>query len=54
MVMSGNVTLCFVLQAANLSSEFADVTESLAKVFPLAKLVEDPQIAPYFRSLTVS
>jgi hypothetical protein len=33
--------------------EFADVTDGVLKAFPLAKFLEDPKIAPYFRSLSV-
>ncbi|KAF7355335.1 hypothetical protein MSAN_01450000 [Mycena sanguinolenta] len=35
-------------------SEFGDVTDGILRAFPLAKLLEDPKIAPYFRSLTVT
>ncbi|KAK7061737.1 hypothetical protein R3P38DRAFT_2831261 [Favolaschia claudopus] len=35
-------------------SEFADVTDGVLKAFPLAKLLEDPKIAPYFRSLSIT
>lgn len=34
-------------------TEFADVTDGVLKAFPLAKFLEDPKIAPYFRSLSV-
>ncbi|KAF7292461.1 hypothetical protein HMN09_01230200 [Mycena chlorophos] len=37
-----------------LMSEFADVNDGILKAFPLAKLLEDPKIAPYFRSLTIT
>ncbi|KAJ7908343.1 hypothetical protein B0H13DRAFT_2017186 [Mycena leptocephala] len=35
-------------------SEFADVTDGVLKAFPLAKFLEDPKIAPYFRSLSIT
>ncbi|KAJ7700119.1 hypothetical protein B0H17DRAFT_925972 [Mycena rosella] len=35
-------------------SEFADVTEGVFKAFPLTKFLEDPKIAPYFRSLSIT
>ncbi|KAJ7904536.1 hypothetical protein B0H14DRAFT_3103334 [Mycena olivaceomarginata] len=35
-------------------SEFADVTDGILRAFPLAKLLADPKIAPYFRSLSVT
>ncbi|KAJ7129647.1 hypothetical protein C8R44DRAFT_777315 [Mycena epipterygia] len=35
-------------------SEFADVTDGVLKAFPLAKILDDPKIAPYFRSLTIT
>jgi len=35
-------------------SEFADVTDGILKAFPLAKLLNDPKIAPYFRSLSIT
>ncbi|KAJ7276423.1 hypothetical protein B0H12DRAFT_1227556 [Mycena haematopus] len=35
-------------------SEFGDVTDGILRAFPLAKLLEDPKIAPYFRSLSVT
>jgi len=35
-------------------SEFADVTDGILKAFPLSKILENPQIAPYFRSLSIT
>ncbi|KAJ7068295.1 hypothetical protein C8F01DRAFT_1017518 [Mycena amicta] len=35
-------------------SEFADVSDGVLKAFPLAKLLSDPKIAPYFRSLSIT
>ncbi|KAJ7638833.1 hypothetical protein FB45DRAFT_903981 [Roridomyces roridus] len=35
-------------------SEFADVTDGVLKAYPLAKLLENPKIAPYFRSLSIT
>ncbi|KAF7301687.1 hypothetical protein MIND_00734200 [Mycena indigotica] len=35
-------------------SEFADVTESILKASPLVKILADPKITPYFRSLTIT
>ncbi|KAJ6599044.1 hypothetical protein DFH09DRAFT_22023 [Mycena vulgaris] len=35
-------------------SEFADVTDGVLRAFPLAKVLEDPKIAPYFRSLSIT
>ncbi|KAF8195868.1 hypothetical protein K438DRAFT_1826656 [Mycena galopus ATCC 62051] len=35
-------------------SELGDVTDGVLRAFPLAKLLEDPKIAPYFRSLSIT
>ncbi|KAJ7771391.1 hypothetical protein DFH07DRAFT_804199 [Mycena maculata] len=35
-------------------SEFGDVTDGVLKAFPLAKVLENPKIAPYFRSLSIT
>jgi len=38
----------------SIMSEFADVTDGVLKAFPLAKLLENPKIVPYFRSLSIT
>ncbi|KAJ7179117.1 hypothetical protein C8R46DRAFT_1211724 [Mycena filopes] len=38
----------------SIMSEFADVTDGVLKAYPLAKLLEDPKVAPYFRSLSIT
>ncbi|KAJ6613420.1 hypothetical protein B0H10DRAFT_2165290 [Mycena sp. CBHHK59/15] len=38
----------------SIMSEFADVTDGVLKAFPIAKILEDPKIAPYFRSLSIT
>ncbi|KAJ7180110.1 hypothetical protein C8R43DRAFT_388128 [Mycena crocata] len=38
----------------SIMSEFADVTDGVLKAFPLSKILEDPKIAPYFRSLSIT
>ncbi|KAJ7498898.1 hypothetical protein FB451DRAFT_1203387 [Mycena latifolia] len=35
-------------------SEFADVTDGVLKAFPMAKVLDDLKIAPYFRSLSIT
>ncbi|KAJ7781219.1 hypothetical protein B0H16DRAFT_1658848 [Mycena metata] len=35
-------------------SEFADVTDGVLKAFPFAKILEDPQVGQYFRSLSIT
>ncbi|KAJ7047349.1 hypothetical protein C8F04DRAFT_1205296 [Mycena alexandri] len=35
-------------------SEFADVTDGVLKAFPFAKVLEDPHVAQYFRSLSIT
>ncbi|KAF7332227.1 hypothetical protein MKEN_00103700 [Mycena kentingensis (nom. inval.)] len=35
-------------------SELADVTDGVFKAFPVGKMLEDPKIAPYFRSLSIT
>ncbi|KAL0070762.1 hypothetical protein AAF712_001983 [Marasmius tenuissimus] len=35
-------------------SEFADVTDNILRISPLANILKDPRIQPYFRSLSVT
>ncbi|KAK1236578.1 hypothetical protein PQX77_000130 [Marasmius sp. AFHP31] len=35
-------------------SEFADVTDNILRISPLANILKDPKIQPYFRSLSVT
>ncbi|KAJ7095409.1 hypothetical protein B0H15DRAFT_829444 [Mycena belliarum] len=41
-------------QKFSVMSEFGDVTDGVLKAFPLTKILEDPKIAPYFCSLSIT